>query len=122
MLTHFPTKKGDPCYDGCDASPSYCSATCGDAANALVVKHDDGTAAAYLHLNSPYTGVKKGTRVELGQPIALSGSTGWSTGPHLHFQAEVKGCSSWYCQSIPIDFEGIGKPDAGDLLTSKNCP
>lgn len=53
----------------------------------LVLDHGRGVTTAYCH-NSELL-VKAGTRVEKGQSIALSGSTGRSTGPHLHYQLEL---------------------------------
>ena len=49
----------------------------------VTVKHDNGLRTGYAHLNKIL--VKKGQRVNAGQRIALSGNTGASTGPHLHF-------------------------------------
>lgn len=119
---HFVTQQGDPCYDGCDGSSDYCKATCGDKANAVTIKHSDGTVAQYLHLNAKAQGLSIGDRVEQGQLVALSGNTGWSTGPHLHFMVMEKGCQSWSCQSIPIEFFAIGKPKKWHTYTSHDCP
>lgn len=55
--------------------------------NAIVIKHDSGTYTQYAHLTS--TEVKPGQKVETGQEIAKSGSTGNSTGPHLHFEVRT---------------------------------
>ncbi|WP_181795027.1 M23 family metallopeptidase [Streptomyces sp. WELS2] len=52
--------------------------------NAIVVKHGDGTYSQYAHLSR--IDVRIGQVVRTGQHIALSGSTGNSTGPHLHFE------------------------------------
>jgi murein DD-endopeptidase MepM/ murein hydrolase activator NlpD len=49
----------------------------------LVIFHPDGTRSAMAHLNS--WNVKEGDQVKMGQQVALSGNTGISTGPHLHF-------------------------------------
>jgi len=53
--------------------------------NYLTILHEDGTYADYLHLQFEGVTVELGDKVEAGDPIALSGNTGWSTGPHLHF-------------------------------------
>jgi murein DD-endopeptidase MepM/ murein hydrolase activator NlpD len=52
--------------------------------NAVVIKHGNGTYSQYAHLSR--IDVRIGQVVATGQHIALSGSTGNSTGPHLHFE------------------------------------
>ena len=51
----------------------------------LAVLHADGTMAVYLHLSQGSVRVKEGQRVAQGALLGLSGNTGNSTGPHLHF-------------------------------------
>lgn len=59
----------------------------GSFGNNVVIKHRDGTYTQYGHLSS--ISVSVGQSVKPGQQIALSGSTGNSTGPHLHFEART---------------------------------
>jgi murein DD-endopeptidase MepM/ murein hydrolase activator NlpD len=56
-----------------------------DKANVIKVMHDDGTFALYAHILMDTAVVKVGDRVTSGQLLARSGSSGFSTGPHLHF-------------------------------------
>lgn len=57
--------------------------------NVVIVRHTGNRETLYAHLSS--IGVRKGQRVEQGQYIGAVGSTGWSTGPHLHFEFRVAG-------------------------------
>ncbi|MFT3743027.1 MAG: peptidoglycan DD-metalloendopeptidase family protein [Pyrinomonadaceae bacterium] len=61
----------------------------GGYGNLLVVKHPDGRETRYGHLNKLL--VKEGDAVSAGQVVALSGSTGKSTGPHVHFEIRENG-------------------------------
>ncbi|MBE0488684.1 MAG: peptidoglycan DD-metalloendopeptidase family protein [Halomonas sp.] len=53
----------------------------------VVIRHDNGYQTRYLHLSRPL--VSRGDRVTMGERIALSGNTGRSTGPHLHYEILV---------------------------------
>jgi len=55
-------------------------------ANRIVIQHDDGTLAIYAHLDKDGSTVKVGQFVKVAQLIGYSGNTGFSTGPHLHFE------------------------------------
>lgn len=55
---------------------------------AVIVKHTDGKRSLYAHMNKINT--KRGKKVDAGQKIGKVGSTGNSTGPHLHFEVRSK--------------------------------
>ncbi len=55
------------------------------------IRHNDGYSTAYGHLSGFGKGLRKGTRVRQGQIIGYTGSTGRSTGPHLHYEVLVYG-------------------------------
>lgn len=54
--------------------------------NYITLQHSDGEFSQYVHLKYRGALVKKRQKMREGQPIALSGNTGYSTAPHLHFQ------------------------------------
>jgi len=56
-----------------------------EKANRIVIFHDDGTTASYVHLDYQGVFVQPGEYIEKGQPIGISGLTGYTSGPHLHF-------------------------------------
>ena len=70
--------------------------------NFVRVQHDDGTQGVYLHLKQGSVSVRAGQRVAVGSPLALSGNTGNSSGPHLHFV--VQRASDAGLVSIPYEF------------------
>ncbi len=59
------------------------------AGNVLRIQHSDGLQSLYGHLRESL--VTKGCPVRMGEVVALSGSTGASTGPHLHFEVYING-------------------------------
>ena len=64
----------------------------GGYGNLVKVKHPDGSLTLYAHNNRVL--VRQGQQVEQGQQIAEMGSTGFSTGPHLHFEVHPNGTSA----------------------------
>lgn len=70
--------------------------------NVVFITHDDGSIGRYLHLTRDGAFVSMNDIVEQGQLIALSGSTGLSTLPHLHF--DVAECAQFTCITLPVNF------------------
>ena len=63
----------------------------GGYGNYVRIEHGDGYATAYAHLSRFAAGMRSGRRVDQGEVIGYVGSTGRSTGPHLHFEVLVNG-------------------------------
>jgi len=63
----------------------------GGYGNLLIVQHGSELTTYYAHLSAFTPGIEEGTRVRRGQEIGLVGSTGHSTGPHLHFEIRKAG-------------------------------
>lgn len=72
-------------------------------ANTITIYHEDGTFADYAHLKKRGSKVQPGDEVIAGQVIGYSGNTGFSSGPHLHF--EVYYFDGEKKVSIPIKFD-----------------
>tara|TARA_B100001063_G_scaffold144862_1_gene135244 strand:+ start:188 stop:1480 length:1293 start_codon:yes stop_codon:yes gene_type:complete len=64
---------------------------CGGGGNCVVLKHNSTYQTVYAHMSKFAKGVRKGLRVKQGQIIGYVGSTGKSTGPHLHYEVIVNG-------------------------------
>jgi len=63
----------------------------GSFGNYIRIRHANGYQTAYAHLNGFARGIRAGSRVTQGQVIAYVGTTGRSTGPHLHYEVHVDG-------------------------------
>ena len=62
---------------------------CGGGGNCVKIKHNKTYQTVYAHMSKFASGIKKGIRVKQGQTIGFVGSTGKSTGPHLHYEVIV---------------------------------
>jgi murein DD-endopeptidase MepM/ murein hydrolase activator NlpD len=63
----------------------------GGYGNAVEIRHGGGTNTLYAHLSGFAKGIRAGVRVRQGQPIGYVGSTGYATGPHLHYEFKISG-------------------------------
>jgi murein DD-endopeptidase MepM/ murein hydrolase activator NlpD len=88
-------------WDGVIVGSSYNTTTAG---NTVVIKHS-GYYTAYYHLSVIYA--KRGQKVKHGDLIALSGNTGGSTGPHLHFMVSTAAAGLWLNKSKCINPESL---------------
>ena len=64
---------------------------CGGGGNCVKIKHNSTYQTIYAHMSKFARGIKSGVRVKQGQTIGYVGSTGKSTGPHLHYEVIVNG-------------------------------
>lgn len=84
----------------------------GGMGKCVKIRHTGGITTMYGHLSRFGSGIRSGQRVEQGQVIGYVGSTGMSTGPHLHFQIDRNGAVV-----DPLTFESPGGPalDAAEI-------
>ena len=80
----------------------------GGRANFVRILHDDGAMSLYAHLKTDGALVRVGQRVRAGQQIGLSGNTGFTTGPHLHFAVQVN--RGMRLESLPFKMTGPAGP------------
>jgi murein DD-endopeptidase MepM/ murein hydrolase activator NlpD len=88
-----------------------------EMANEILVLHADGTIAVYAHLTTDGARVSFGQFVGRGHAIGLSGNSGYSRGPHLHF--DILGYEDGQCVSMPYGFlssEGTFIQPAKELI------
>lgn len=74
------------------------------SANHVIIRHHDGTYAEYLHLKQNGAHVNLGDTVQAGQAIALSGNTGYTSRPHLHF-AVFRAVDGNTRETLPVKFK-----------------
>ena len=86
-------------------------------ANYVTIMHDDRSVASYAHLAPRRVLVKPGQQVSAGTPIAFSGNTGYTHGPHLHFdvrRAAISEKGEVVHLSVPVDF--YQRDGAGEMI------
>lgn len=87
----LPLKEGDPVYATFDGRVRFSQDTKTGYGNLVIIRHDNGLETYMGHLSKRL--VEAGDWVTAGQVVALGGSTGRSTGPHLHFETRYYGQS-----------------------------
>lgn len=86
----YAARRGTPVVAAGSGRITYC-ARMGTYGNLIKIRHNDGYETRYAHLKSFRRGIYRGKYVKKGQTIAYVGSTGRSTGPHLHFELRKRG-------------------------------
>lgn len=88
--TDFAAPTGTPVFASGNATVEFAGPK-GPNGNFIRLHHDNGWETLYLHLNRILPGVTPGGRVAQGQQIGEIGTTGRSTGPHLHYEVHIDG-------------------------------
>ena len=88
-------------------------------ANRIKIRHPDGTIGSYVHLMRGGARVQVGQRVRRGERIGLSGNTGYSTGPHLHFEVYTLG-ENLERRTLPVRFRVAGHPEGVSLREGRS--
>ena len=88
--TDFAAPMGTPIMASGDGVVKKAS-WCGGGGNCVVIKHNSTYQTIYAHMSKFASGIRSGVRVKQGQIIGYVGSTGKSTGPHLHYEVVVNG-------------------------------
>lgn len=109
----FNLQNGTPVYAVFDGIVRISTFGNNGYGNYVVIRHKNGLETLYGHFSARK--VEAGQEVKAGQLIGLGGSTGWSTGPHLHF--EVRYAGYYFNPNVMYDF---GKKDEQLLLESLN--
>jgi murein DD-endopeptidase MepM/ murein hydrolase activator NlpD len=86
-------------------------APAGGAGNLVMIRHDGGIETAYMHLNKFADGQKVGQRISAKTVIGYVGTTGLSTGPHLHFGVKQNGAYIDPSKLVPVKGKGVTAKD-----------
>jgi murein DD-endopeptidase MepM/ murein hydrolase activator NlpD len=111
--TDFAAPTGTPIFAAGDAVVDFAGPR-GANGNFVRLRHDNGWTTLYLHMNRIWPAITPGARVAQGQQIGEVGTTGRSTGPHLHYEVHVE---SGAVDPLSID-TGTGKSLAGPGLAA----
>ena len=88
--TDFAAKSGTPIMAS-GSGTIVLAKWCGGGGNCIKIKHNSTYETIYAHMKNFARGIKRGKKVKQGQIIGYVGSTGMSTGPHLHYEVLING-------------------------------
>ena len=88
--TDFAAPKGTPIMASGSGTVTR-ARWCGGGGNCVKIRHNSTYETIYAHMSKFASGIKEGRKVKQGQIIGYVGSTGMSTGPHLHYEVVVNG-------------------------------
>jgi murein DD-endopeptidase MepM/ murein hydrolase activator NlpD len=115
--TDFAAPMGTPIMASGDGIVKK-AAWCGGGGNCVVIKHNSTYQTIYAHMKNFAKGIRSGVRVKQGQIIGYVGSTGKSTGPHLHYEVIVNG-KKINSQTLKLPSGKILKGDERKLFETK---
>ena len=112
--TDFAAKEGTPVMasgDGIVVRAKWC----GGGGNCIKIKHNSTYQTVYAHLKNFASGIRSGVRVKQGQVIGYVGSTGKSTGPHLHYEV-IEGGKKINSQTLKLPSGKVLKGNDRELF------
>lgn len=113
----FAAPTGTPIYAAGDGVVAFASRKNGYG-NYLKLSHNSNMATGYAHLSRFASNIRPGARVKQGQVVAYVGSTGMSTGPHLHFEVMV---NNDQVDPLSVKFASSGQKLTGKDLANFNA-
>jgi len=102
----YAAPSGTPIHATADGTVDFAGRQNGYG-NVVILQHAGKYSTLYAHQSRIAPGIKKGSRVSQGQVIGYVGSTGWATGPHLHYEFRIAG--------TPVDPLSVNLPVASKL-------
>ncbi len=114
--TDYAAKTGTPIKSTGDGNVEFIGTQNGYG-NVVIVDHGRGYSTLYAHMNGFKKGLKKGSKVSQGEVVGYVGSTGYATGPHLHYEFKINGIAQ---NSLTVDLPTSDPLNKKELLAFKN--
>lgn len=86
--------------------------------NVVILDHRNGYSTLYAHLRDFGEGIQKGAKIEQGQTIGAVGMTGWTTGPHLHYEVKIDGAQVDPMSIALPDSQPLGREERARLIAA----
>lgn len=116
----YAARRGTPILAAGSGRVSY-AGRLGAYGNLVKIRHDDGYETRYAHMKSFRRGIRRGKYVKKGQTIGYVGTTGRSTGPHLHFELRKRGRATNPLRVVQVTTKKLkGKSKTAFLKLKKN--
>ena len=115
----YAARRGTPIVAAGSGTVVY-AGRLGSYGKLVKIRHADGYETRYAHMKSFRRGIKRGKRVKKGQTIGYVGSTGRSTGPHLHFELRKRGRAVNPMNVVQVTTKKLKGKEKKAFLTLKN--